>query len=194
MKLIVGLGNPGRQYSDTPHNIGFHTLDLLADRWNAGWALERRFEAETCEVPAGPGGARLTLMKPQTFMNLSGRSVAPFCQKNGVDPADVLVVSDDLHLALGRLRMRPGGSHGGQKGLMNIIQALGTMDVPRLRLGITPEGVTVRDNSAFVLGKVRPADRELWLLAQQTGADAVEHSAKHGLMAAMNKFNGPGVV
>lgn len=189
MRLIVGLGNPGPQYVMTPHNVGFEAVDLLASRLGGQWFTERRFEAETCDVMIG-GTHRVTLMKPLTYMNLSGRSVGAWAQKNGLEPDQLLVLSDDLHLPLGKIRLRPGGSHGGQKGLLSIIQALGTMDFPRLRIGVKPENVVIRDNASFVLGKVRPADREVFELAKQDAAEAVETAVKQGLLAAMNRFNG----
>ena len=190
MKLIVGLGNPGRQYEMTPHNVGFETVDVLAKRHGGQWSLERRFEAETCDVQID--GKRVTLMKPLTFMNLSGKAVAAYAQKNGVAPDELLVISDDLHLPLGRIRLRAGGSHGGQKGLLSIIQSLGTMDFPRLRIGVVREGLQIRDNAAYVLGKVRPDDRPKFDLAKEDAADAVETVIRDGLVTAMNRFNGKG--
>ena len=164
MKLIVGLGNPGRQFVDTPHNVGFQAVDLLGERARATWSLERRFEAEICEAPFGPGGARVTLMKPLTYMNLSGRSVGGFCQKNGVAADEILVLSDDLHLPLGQLRLRPSGSHGGQKGLLSIIQTLGTLDFPRLKIGVRPDDLPeIRDNLPPPKVPPRSAKRFVWL-------------------------------
>lgn len=187
MKLIVGLGNPGRQYDNTPHNVGFEAIDLLAQRGQGAWQIERRFEAATCEVTIA--GNRLTLMKPLTFMNLSGKSVGAFAQRNGVAPGELLIISDDLHLPLGKIRLRPAGSHGGQKGLLSVIQTLGTMDFPRLRIGVKPAEGTIQNNVTFVLGKIRPADRELYQVAIGDAADAVEVAVKSGLEAAMNRYN-----
>jgi PTH1 family peptidyl-tRNA hydrolase len=188
MKLIVGLGNPGQQYDRTPHNVGFDCIDELAMRYRAPWALEKRFEAMT----AAPGYplAGVTLMKPMTFMNLSGRSVAAFARKNGVEPQDILVISDDLHLDLGRLRLRADGSHGGQKGLLSIMQSIGSQSFPRLRIGVRPKDrPNIRDFSAFVLARFSPTHQTEATLAIEDAADCIELILKEGIEAAMNKYN-----
>jgi PTH1 family peptidyl-tRNA hydrolase len=188
VKLIVGLGNPGAQYDRTPHNIGFDCVDELARRYGASWVLERRFEAMTATL--GYPFAGVTLMKPMTYMNLSGRSVAAFARKNGLEPEQVLVISDDLHLDLGRLRLRADGSHGGQKGLLSIMQLMATQAVPRLRIGVRPaDHPTIRDFSAFVLGKFSSKNQEAASLAVQDAADCVEVILKDGLETAMNRYN-----
>ncbi len=192
MKLIVGLGNPGRQYDQTPHNVGFHAIDRLGERHGAVWVIERRFEAMTADIRLA--GEKLTLMKPLTYMNLSGRSVAAWRSKNGGEPDEILVISDDIHLAMGQLRLRPTGSHGGQKGLMSVINSLGTPDVPRLRIGITPGGGSVSDMVSYVLAKVRPADREVFETSWDDAADAVEMVVEKDLQTAMNRFNRKGDV
>lgn len=190
MKLIVGLGNPGRQYENTPHNVGFHAVDLLAERHHAAWTEERRFEALTAEIRVA--GQKLTLMKPLTYMNLSGRSVRAWQSKNGGEPADFLIISDDIHLPMGQLRIRPSGSHGGQKGLLSVINSLGTLEVPRLRIGIRPTGGDVSDMVSYVLARVRPADRQAFEQSWQDAADAVEAIMEKGLTTAMNQFNRKG--
>jgi len=187
MKLIVGLGNPGKQYEQTPHNVGFHAIDLLARRHGGTWAEERRFEAMTCDVRIG--GQKITLMKPLTYMNLSGRSVAAWRSKNGGEPEDFLILSDDIHLPMGQLRIRPTGSHGGQKGLLSVINSLGTLDVPRLRIGVRPTGGAVADMVNYVLARVRPADREAFERSWEDAADAVEMVIEKDLLTAMNRFN-----
>ncbi len=186
MKLIVGLGNPGRQYQRTPHNVGFDVVDLLAARWDGRWVLERRFDAETAEITAG--GVRTTLMKPLTYMNLSGRSVAGFIAKNGGEPFEILPVSDDTNLPLGQLRLRKNGSHGGHKGLLSIINSLGTLDFPRLRIGVRPPG-DIHDQVEYVLGKFAPREWDEIKTTEQEAADAVEAILKDGFDAAMNRFN-----
>jgi PTH1 family peptidyl-tRNA hydrolase len=187
MKLIVGLGNPGKQYENTPHNVGFHAIDELAQRHGGNWTLAQRFEAMTAEIRLWD--RKTTLMKPLTYMNLSGKSVAAWLGKNGGEAQEVLVLSDDIHLLLGRIRIRPSGSHGGQKGLLSVINTLGTLEVPRLRIGIKPEGEEVHDLVEFVLRKVRPADREAFERSWSDAADAIEMIFKKDLTTAMNHFN-----
>lgn len=187
MKLIVGLGNPGRQYQRTPHNVGFEVVDLLGERHRGSWAFERRFEAETSEIEIS--GTRTTLMKPMTYMNLSGNAVAGFAQKNGTGPHEIFVVSDDINLPLGRVRLRPGGSHGGHKGLLSIINGLGTLEFPRLRIGVRPPDVELNDWVSFVLQRMRPEDREVVLISIQEAADAVEMLFRLDLASVMNKYN-----
>jgi peptidyl-tRNA hydrolase, PTH1 family len=187
MKLIVGLGNPGRQYQRTPHNVGFEVVDLLAERHRGTWAFERRFEAETSEIEIS--GTRTTLMKPMTYMNLSGNAVGGFAQKNGCEPHEIFVISDDINLPVGRVRLRPGGSHGGHKGLLSIINGLGTLEFPRLRIGVMPPDVEIRDWISFVLQRMRPEDREVVLISIQDAADAIEMLFRLDLASVMNKYN-----
>ena len=188
MHVVTGLGNPGKKYDSTRHNIGFEVLAELARR-HGGGRPKVRFEAETVEVAAG--SARLLLVAPQTFMNLSGR-----CVRQVVDffqlPLDrLLVISDDINLPLGRLRLRGSGSAGGQKGLANIIQQLGTEDFARLRIGIAaPPGEM--DAADYVLSRFHAAERETVTAAIRRAADAVECWAEQGLAAAMNRFNSEG--
>jgi len=188
MKLIVGLGNPGKQYDNTPHNIGFHVLDILAQRTNAQWAVERRFDAMIAEVRIWD--RKTTLMKPLTYMNLSGKAVSAWKSKNGGEPHEMLVISDDINLPLGRLRFRANGSHGGQKGLLSVINSLGTLEFPRLRIGVRPASDhAVADVSSYVLGHVRPADREVFEGSCEDAADAIEMIFKKDLLTAMNHYN-----
>lgn len=187
MKLVVGLGNPGRQYQRTPHNVGFEIVEKFAGRNDGIWHYQRRYEAETCELMFNTG--ILTLMRPMTYMNLSGQSVAAWCQKNGVEPGDVLAISDDINLPLGRLRIRPGGSHGGHKGLLSIINSLGSLDFPRLRIGVKPAEVELDDWIDFVLRPLRPEHRDTLLSTEDRAVDAVEAIRTEGLAPAMNRFN-----
>lgn len=187
MKLIVGLGNPGRQYVRTPHNVGFDVVNLLASRHWGRWALERRFDSETCEITLS--GRRVTLMKPLTYMNLSGRAVAAHVSKNGGEPSEILVVSDDIHLPLGQLRLRPSGSHGGHKGLVSLIQSLGSTEFPRVRIGVQPPDRVPDGWVDYVLGSLRPADREAIEKAEAEAANAIETILEKGISAAMNQYN-----
>ena len=186
MRLIVGLGNPGRQYTRTPHNVGFDVVDILAARWRGTWALERRFEAEVADIVVE--GRRVTLMKPLTYMNLSGRAVAGYIGKNGGEPHEILAVSDDTNLPLGQLRLRPNGSHGGHKGLLSMINCLGTLEFPRLRLGVRPPG-DIHDQVKYVLGKFRPGAWDEMRTTEEEAADAVEMVLARGVTAAMNRYN-----
>ena len=185
MRIVVGLGNPGKEYQGTRHNIGFELLAELGRRFAAPRA-KQKFEAELAEILVG--NERVALLAPQTYMNLSGRSVRKAIDFYQLAAADLLVVCDDLNLSVGRLRMRRSGSAGGQKGLLNIIQQLGTPDVPRLRIGIgaAPAG---RDAANYVLAKFSKSEQEAMQAAVQTAASAVECWVQDGLDAAMNRYN-----
>lgn len=186
MKLVVGLGNPGERYSGTRHNVGFDLLDELAKRWHAD-RPKSRFEAELREIQCG--GERLLLIAPQTFMNLSGRSVQPLMKFYQIPLTDVLVVCDDLNLKLGQLRLRASGSAGGQKGLLSILQTMGTEAIGRLRIGVD-RPPPFMDAAAFVLAKFRKEELPTIDEAIRKAANAVEVWAKEGMDAAMNAFNG----
>jgi PTH1 family peptidyl-tRNA hydrolase len=186
MKLVVGLGNPGRQYVGTRHNIGFDVLAELARRFAAP-VDKLKFEALHSEFMLR--NEKVLLVAPQTYMNLSGQSVQKFCSFFQIVPSDVIVICDDINLPLGRLRLRQSGSAGGQKGLQNIIQHLGTQEVPRLRIGVDPPP-SGRDAKDWVLGTFGKSDIPLVETAVQTAAQAAEVWASEGLAAAMNRFNG----
>ncbi len=185
MKLVVGLGNPGEKYSGTRHNIGFDLLDELAKRGSAG-RPKSRFEAELREVQCGT--ERLLLVAPQTYMNLSGRSVQPLVKFFQIPLTDVLVVCDDLNLKLGQIRLRASGSAGGQKGLLSILQTLGTEVVGRLRIGVDRPPAFM-DAATFVLAKFKKDELPEIDAAVRKAAQAVEMWAKDGMDAAMNAFN-----
>lgn len=185
MKLVVGLGNPGRKYEATRHNVGFRTVDLLARR--AGAAVTREaWQALTGE--ARFGSERVVLLKPTTYMNLSGQAVRAALDwfKEGIE--NLIVVSDDFALPLGRLRVRRTGSSGGQKGLESIRQHLGTEEFARVRIGIGPLPPRL-DPADFVLTPFARAEEEEIARAVATAADAVECWIARGIEAAMNKFN-----
>jgi PTH1 family peptidyl-tRNA hydrolase len=186
-KLVVGLGNPGTKYEGTRHNIGFDVVDQLA-RGGTGALFSRRFDGLFAEIEID--FRRVLLLKPQTFMNLSGRSVRQAVAFYKIDLADMLVICDDLNLPLGKLRLRRGGSDGGQKGLRDINSQLGSEDFPRLRIGIGERGAI--DAVDFVLTRFRPAERPSIDDALITATQAVAVWVSQGLEAAMNRFNGPG--
>ncbi|HUQ68883.1 MAG TPA: aminoacyl-tRNA hydrolase [Planctomycetaceae bacterium] len=185
MKVVVGLGNPGEKYAGTRHNVGFDVICELAKRWSAD-RPRRRFEAECSDAMIA--GEKVLLVQPQTYMNVSGRSVGPLVKYHQLPLTDVLVVCDDLNLPLAQLRLRASGSAGGQKGLLSILQVMGTEDVPRLRLGIDrpPPG---QDASNYVLAKFPKAEVELVDDAVRWAASAVELWISRGLEAAMNVAN-----
>lgn len=185
MKLIIGLGNPDRRYQHTRHNVGWEVIDRLARRLGVavdqedGWALVGS---------AKVGRHRVLLAKPQTYVNLSGAAAAHLRRRHRVRLDDLVVIVDDLDLPLGRLRLRPGGSHGGHNGLRSIIDAVGGDAFPRLRVGIgrPPEGVDPADH---VLTRFTPEERAVMDPALERAADAVETVIREGLHAAMNRFN-----
>ncbi len=184
MKLIVGLGNPGAAYQYTRHNAGFAVLDILAARWETQFNREkfRGLIAETIYA-----GEKVLLLKPLTFMNNSGESVALAARNNVGDPNDMLVLYDEAELPLGRLRMRKDGSPGTHNGMRSVMERVGTRDVPRLRVGIGPgpgNGLT-----QHVLGKFAPDEREVVAVAFSRAADAVEMFVDKGIEAAMNTYN-----
>jgi len=186
-KLVVGLGNPGSKYDATRHNIGFEAVDRLA-RSGSGASFARKFDGLLAEAEID--FRRVLLLKPETFMNLSGRSVRQAVQFYKLDPkADVLVICDDLNLPLGKLRIRPNGSDGGQKGLRDITAQLGTDAYARLRIGIGDRGPI--DASDFVLSRFRPAERPTMDDALIAASQAVAVWVTQGVDAAMNRFNGP---
>lgn len=186
MKLVVGLGNPGAKYQGTRHNVGFELIDLLA-RGGQGATFSRKFDGLVAETEIDY--RRVLLLKPETFMNLSGRSVSQAIRFYKIERHDLLVVCDDLSLPLGRLRIRPGGSDGGQKGLRDITAHLGTDQFPRLRIGIGDHGGL--DAADYVLSRFRGPERALMDDALILATQAVAVWVTQGIAAAMNRFNGP---
>lgn len=187
MKVVVGLGNPGEKYAGTRHNVGFDVLDELGRRHGSP-RPKLKFESEIREI--GSGDQRLLLVAPQTFMNLSGRAVQPLLKFYQVTLADVLVVCDDLNLKCGQLRLRASGSAGGQKGLLSIVQVLGTELVPRLRIGIDRPPPPM-DAAAYVLARFRSEELPVIDAAVRRAADGIERWVTDGLSIAMNWINGP---
>ncbi len=185
VELVVGLGNPGEEYRQTRHNVGFRVVDEIARRLRAG-AWERRFFSE---VAATSRGRRVWLAKPRTFMNRSGTAVASLLEGLGIAPADALVIVDDVDLPLGRLRLRPSGGAGTHNGLRDIVEHVGT-GFARLRLGVRGEAPW-KDLAEYVLS---PFDADESALADEMikqAADAVAVSVFEGLGRAMNRCNQP---
>jgi PTH1 family peptidyl-tRNA hydrolase len=185
-KLVVGLGNPGSRYEGTRHNVGFEVVDRLA-AGGSGARFSRKFDGLLAETEID--FHRVLLLKPETFMNLSGRSVGQAMQFYKLELADLLVICDDLSLPLAKLRIRSGGSDGGQKGLRDITAHLGTDNFARLRIGIGDRGQI--DASEFVLSRFRAAERPIIDDALITATQAVAVWVTQGVSAAMNRFNGP---
>jgi peptidyl-tRNA hydrolase, PTH1 family len=185
-KLVVGLGNPGSKYDGTRHNIGFEVIDRLAEG-GSGASFSRKFDGLLAETEID--FRRVLLLKPQTFMNLSGRAVAAALRFYKLELTDLLVVCDDLSLPLGKLRIRGGGSDGGQKGLRDITAQLGSETYTRLRVGIGERGPV--DAADFVLSRFRSAERPIIDDALILAAQAIAVWTAQGVAAAMNRFNGP---
>jgi PTH1 family peptidyl-tRNA hydrolase len=185
MKLIVGLGNPGRKYEKTRHNVGFDVLHVIARRCAAEGEKDK-FEGRVVEATIA--GERTWLLWPHTLMNRSGQSVAAAVKFYDVPLTEVLVVGDDFNLPLGTLRFRKQGSAGGQKGLKSIIERLGSVEVPRLRIGIGPVPASW-DPADFVLSRFAAAERPMIEEAIGRAADGVECWVVEGIDASMNRFN-----
>jgi PTH1 family peptidyl-tRNA hydrolase len=181
--LIVGLGNPGRQYEETRHNIGFMVLDRLAAAEGVAFQSVPKWQ---CHLAKLPGGGTL-LVKPQTFMNLSGRAVRQIMAFHKWDPAGVLVVYDDVSLPLGTLRFREKGSAGGHNGIKSLIEHLGTDGFPRLKVGIggSAPGAMV----GHVLGRFSEDEREALENTLASALDAVQLARSQGFAVAANRFN-----
>jgi len=190
MKAICGLGNPGERYRLTRHNVGFRVIDLLADRWGLTGAGRVRDGSARLEVERGDPSERVLLVKPLKYMNLSGGPLKAAIRQTEIDPtSDLLVVTDDVDLPLGRLRLRREGSAGGHNGLRDIIAALGTNEFSRLRVGIGRPGGS-RVTLDHVLATFKPDEQEIVTEAIATAADAVERWLADGIDEAMNTFNG----
>jgi PTH1 family peptidyl-tRNA hydrolase len=186
MKVVFGLGNPGRQYAGTRHNVGFDVVDYLAAAPSVGGARSA-FQAEVFET--AEGGEKVLLVKPLTYMNLSGRAVRAVLDFYKLTAADVLVVCDDYNLPLGKLRVRAKGSHGGQNGLRDIQQQLGSDEYARLRMGVGQPGPG--EAVDFVLSRFKPAERATVDTAVAQAAAAALVWVRQGLPACMNFANGP---
>lgn len=186
--LIVGLGNPGSEYERTRHNAGFMLVERLAEKWRAGWRREKKFKAEVAAT--SHAGRKVLLVKPLTFMNLSGEAVGPLARFYRVPAANLLVVVDDADLVLGRSRLRPGGSPGGHHGLESVERQLGTRDWARLRLGIGRQG-GLREISGHVLGRFGADEADVFARVLDHAVSQIECWLKDGAELAMNRFNGP---
>jgi PTH1 family peptidyl-tRNA hydrolase len=185
MKLIVGLGNPGRKYAGTRHNVGFEVLDVLAGRWKVDWEwAPRGIEG----LVARDRAADTLLAKPLTFMNLSGPAVVGLLQFYKIEAPDLFVIVDDVNLELGRLRARAAGSAGGHNGLKSIVGALGSDAFARMRIGVGG-GEPRRDLSGHVLGRFAPDEQPVIAEAVSRSVEAAELFIREGITPVMNRFN-----
>jgi len=182
MRMIVGLGNPGREYAHTRHNVGFDVLDRFAARHGVR-IIKRRLKAAVASLRFGD--EEMLLVKPQTFMNLSGQSVGALVRMYRGEPDDILVVYDDMDVPLGRIRIRPQGSSGGHNGMESIVRALGSSGFPRIRIGIGRQGEAID----HVLSGFRRAERPVIEAAISDAVDALDMILEEGIEAAMNRYN-----
>ena len=186
--LIAGLGNPGREYAGTRHNIGFMLVAQLVSRWRGSWVVERKFRSRVARLERGEN--RIILCQPQTFMNASGEAVGVLRGFYRVAAAQMLVVVDDADLALGQIRLRGEGSSGGHHGLESVEAQLGTREYPRLRLGIGRREEDGRQISNYVLGQFAAAERPAVEEVLDRACRQVECWLDAGMKQAMNNFNG----
>lgn len=184
MKVVVGLGNPGSKYAGTRHNIGFEVVEYLAQSPSARPA---RSQFQSLVVETVEGGDKVLLVKPETYMNLSGRAVRAIVDFYKVPLEDVLIVCDDFNLPLGKLRLRPHGSHGGQNGLRNIQEQLGTDAYPRLRVGVGQPGPG--EAVDFVLSRFKPGEQTVVETAIARAAQGIVVWLRDGMESSMNLTN-----
>lgn len=184
MKMVVGLGNPGKKYEGTRHNVGYAVVDALAAGPDVS-AFHSRFEAQVAEWQLE--GEKVLLLKPETFMNLSGRAVRQALDFYQTPPSDLLVVCDDINLPLGKLRFRARGSHGGHNGLRDIQNHLGGTEYPRLRIGV---GAPPEDGAVdYVLGRFRPSERPVIEESLSRAVQGVLLWVREGIDRCMNEYN-----
>jgi peptidyl-tRNA hydrolase, PTH1 family len=185
MFLVAGLGNPGEHYATTPHNLGFFVVDRLAARHGI------RVTRNECQALIGQGtigGKPVLLAKPQTFMNLSGVAIKPVMQRNEIQPADLILVYDELDLPWGSLRVRPKGSAAGHNGVTDVIAKIGTQEFPRIRLGVHPGGI-LPSGKDYLLSRFTRRQTETLDAFVDLAADAAESIIAEGVEKSMAKFN-----
>jgi PTH1 family peptidyl-tRNA hydrolase len=186
ISLIVGLGNPGKQYQNTRHNIGFITVDKIAEKLNIGFDREK-FKGLIAEGRVN--NRNVLLLKPMTFMNKSGESVAQAARNKINSPGDLFVIYDDVELPLGKIRIRKNGSAGTHNGMRSIVERVGTKEFPRLRIGVGMDK-KAGDLADHVLGKFHPDERNTVTDLVEAAADAAIRAMEQGIESAMNEFNG----
>ena len=185
--LVVGLGNPGLQYENTRHNAGFMAVDRIAEK-NGGEFNKHKFESVFGECRIGDN--RVLVLKPQTYMNLSGKAVVAAAAFYKIPVDKIIVLFDDITLPVGKLRMRRKGSHGGHNGIKDIIELLGTDDIMRVKIGVGERPDPQSDLKDWVLGKIPKEQKDNFDKALDKASKAVEEIIKRGIDSAMNKYNG----
>lgn len=189
MKIIAGLGNPGKEYASTPHSIGFDVADALAEAMGESFRPSASFRGDIAEGRFAEG--KIVVVKPTTFMNLSGNCIAPVVKYRNATPSDLIVVSDDIDLPAGKIRIRKGGSAGGHNGLKSVMQQLGSGDFIRLRIGVGRDSSDRSRVIGHVLGKFDKATRELMdSKVIPAAVKAIEQILSESPDAAMNTWNG----
>lgn len=186
--LFAGLGNPGKQYQGTRHNVGFDVVAQLVERWSTRLCFEKKFMAELASAHAEE--RRLIFCRPLTFMNLSGQAIQAVAGYYNIDTDRILVSVDDADLELGSLRLRPDGSSGGHRGLQSIEGSLGTRQYARQRLGIGRQMRNERDLSGHVLSRFKPQELEVYRQLLERATEQAECWLRHGPVKAMSRFNG----
>lgn len=185
--LIVGLGNPGREYEKTRHNCGFRAVDLLAE--NLGCKIDK-LKFQGLYAQANYNGTKVFLLKPQTYMNLSGRSVLQLSAYFNIPPQRIIVMFDDISLEPGRLRIRPNGSAGGHNGIKSIIQEVGSQEFPRVKIGVGAKPNPNYDLADWVLSTFSANEEKALAVALDNAAKAALAIIDHGVPEAANRFNG----
>lgn len=186
--LIAGLGNPGREYARTRHNVGFMVVEKLAECWRANWVKESKFRARVARVDRDE--RKILLCQPETYMNSSGEAVGAMAGFYRVERQNLAVVVDDADLPLGTIRMRPEGSSGGHHGLESVQQHLGTTELPRLRIGIGRNDPVDRQITDYVLSHFRSDEMEMLGKVLTRACEQIECWLAQGILEAMNRFNG----
>lgn len=186
MKVVIGLGNPGVTYKETRHNAGWYVLDTLATNYGAG-KPQPKYRSQVQTITVNNQG--VMLLKPSTFMNLSGEVISAIKQAGPLDLSDVLIICDDVHVKLGRIRIRPGGSAGGHNGLKSVEQHLGTNQYSRLRIGVSQPDANITQID-WVLGLFSGSELPILMASVNTAVDAVVSWIEYGTLATMPKFNG----
>lgn len=191
MKLIVGLGNPGKEYEKSRHNVGFMVLDELANELQASaFRFEEKFKAEIAS--ASLKDQKLLLVKPQTFMNLSGEAVLKISQFYKIAPDNILIIYDDIDLPLGQIRIRKSGSAGTHNGMKSVVEKLGTQHIPRLRIGVESRGQTApkqQETVSFVLERFLKSEQPLVSEAIEKSVESIKCILENGVVEAMNRYN-----
>jgi PTH1 family peptidyl-tRNA hydrolase len=188
LHLIVGLGNPGREYARTRHNAGFLAVEKLAERWRVGWTERKKFNARVAR--ADHNGHKLLLCQPHTWMNASGEAIRALVEYYQIPLTQTLMVVDDADLPLGEVRMRSSGSSGGHHGLESVEQHLGTRAYPRLRIGIGRTAAAEREITDYVLGPFHRGEQTLVEKVLDRASDQIECWVNDGIAKAMSQFNG----